>query len=298
MFSQQEEDLIMSLHQVLGNRWAQIAAQLPGRTDNEIKNFWNSCLKKKLMKQGIDPNTHKPRTETEVTDEDNCADKASLSSPQAKGLQALSTSSEMEQAFDHLNSTISYDGRVTEASREVFMTKPVYDPLFLFEFQVGVDQSGGYQSNLQTQYQQSLRPSYDPNFEFGSMPTLTSNFDHGNMENSNFSGNSASRMRSFLLNEAKESSSSSSLVVNNSHGGFQMNNNMVENSSNFSWDSETKLASLFHTQFHGIKSEEVKPSVWQEGQLHTYNSEDFNTYPLTSLSEDLSGANMDVFHHI
>nr|GEV18563.1 transcription factor MYB86-like [Tanacetum cinerariifolium] len=60
LFSQQEEDLILHLHQVLGNRWAQIAAQLPGRTDNEIKNYWNSCLKKKLIKQGIDPNTHKP----------------------------------------------------------------------------------------------------------------------------------------------------------------------------------------------------------------------------------------------
>ncbi|KAJ1385057.1 SANT/Myb domain [Sesbania bispinosa] len=71
MFSQQEEDLIMSLHEVLGNRWAQIAAQLPGRTDNEIKNFWNSCLKKKLMKQGIDPTTHKPllNSETHVKEE-------------------------------------------------------------------------------------------------------------------------------------------------------------------------------------------------------------------------------------
>ncbi|KAL8140794.1 hypothetical protein V2J09_006815 [Rumex salicifolius] len=60
MFSQQEEDLIINLHKVLGNRWAQIAAQLPGRTDNEIKNLWNSSLKKKLMKQGIDPTTHQP----------------------------------------------------------------------------------------------------------------------------------------------------------------------------------------------------------------------------------------------
>ncbi|KAI4301644.1 hypothetical protein L6164_034902 [Bauhinia variegata] len=64
-FSQQEENLIIELHAVLGNRWSQIAAQLPGRTDNEIKNLWNSCLKKKLRQRGIDPNTHKPLSEVE-----------------------------------------------------------------------------------------------------------------------------------------------------------------------------------------------------------------------------------------
>ncbi|KAJ8898747.1 hypothetical protein K2173_004974 [Erythroxylum novogranatense] len=64
-FSQQEENLIIELHSVLGNRWSQIAAQLPGRTDNEIKNLWNSCLKKKLRQKGIDPVTHKPLSEVE-----------------------------------------------------------------------------------------------------------------------------------------------------------------------------------------------------------------------------------------
>ncbi|XP_060193199.1 myb-related protein 330-like [Lycium barbarum] len=57
-FSEQEERTIIDVHRILGNRWAQIAKHLPGRTDNEVKNFWNSCIKKKLISQGFDPNTH------------------------------------------------------------------------------------------------------------------------------------------------------------------------------------------------------------------------------------------------
>ncbi|XAR56193.1 hypothetical protein NMG60_11036575 [Bertholletia excelsa] len=57
-FTEQEERIIIDVHRILGNRWAQIAKHLPGRTDNEVKNFWNSCIKKKLIAQGLDPNTH------------------------------------------------------------------------------------------------------------------------------------------------------------------------------------------------------------------------------------------------
>ncbi|KAF7134821.1 hypothetical protein RHSIM_Rhsim08G0238300 [Rhododendron simsii] len=45
--SADEEDLIIRLHSLLGNRWALIAKRLPGRTDNEIKNYWNTNLAKK-----------------------------------------------------------------------------------------------------------------------------------------------------------------------------------------------------------------------------------------------------------
>lgn len=41
-------------------RWSWIAKQLPGRTDNDVKNYWNTKLKKKLFNMGIDPVTHKP----------------------------------------------------------------------------------------------------------------------------------------------------------------------------------------------------------------------------------------------
>ncbi|CAF2148960.1 hypothetical protein HID58_001152 [Brassica napus] len=60
-FSLEEEETIIHLHSFLGNKWSAIAARLPGRTDNEIKNFWNTHIRKKLLRMGIDPVTHSPR---------------------------------------------------------------------------------------------------------------------------------------------------------------------------------------------------------------------------------------------
>ncbi|KAJ4912179.1 myb domain protein 43 [Raphanus sativus] len=61
--SEYEEQMVIDLHAQLGNRWSKIASHLPGRTDNEIKNHWNTHIKKKLKKMGIDPMTHKPLLE-------------------------------------------------------------------------------------------------------------------------------------------------------------------------------------------------------------------------------------------
>ncbi|KAL1313310.1 hypothetical protein HN51_039869 [Arachis hypogaea] len=46
----EEDDLIIRMHSLLGNRWSLIAGRLPGRTDNEIKNYWNTHLSKKLLR--------------------------------------------------------------------------------------------------------------------------------------------------------------------------------------------------------------------------------------------------------
>ncbi|KAK4786825.1 hypothetical protein SAY86_010658 [Trapa natans] len=63
-FTQEEEKLVVQLHGILGNKWASIASQLPGRTDNEIKNLWNTSLKKRLLSMGLDHKKHKPSPAT------------------------------------------------------------------------------------------------------------------------------------------------------------------------------------------------------------------------------------------
>ncbi|KAK8529636.1 hypothetical protein V6N13_102541 [Hibiscus sabdariffa] len=50
-YSNEEEDTIIRLHDSLGNRWSAIAAQLPGRTDNEVKNHWHTTLKKRFKQK-------------------------------------------------------------------------------------------------------------------------------------------------------------------------------------------------------------------------------------------------------
>ncbi|XP_076889082.1 transcription factor MYB72-like [Bidens hawaiensis] len=49
-FTKEEEDLIVELHKKLGNKWSEMAAYLPGRSDNEIKNRWHTHIKKRASK--------------------------------------------------------------------------------------------------------------------------------------------------------------------------------------------------------------------------------------------------------
>ncbi|KAL8467308.1 hypothetical protein ACS0TY_036143 [Phlomoides rotata] len=59
-FTPEEDEIIIRLHTYLGNKWSLIAGRLPGRTDNEVKNYWNTHVKRKLINSGIDPQTHRP----------------------------------------------------------------------------------------------------------------------------------------------------------------------------------------------------------------------------------------------
>ncbi|KAL6316753.1 hypothetical protein AAG906_020437 [Vitis piasezkii] len=71
-FAIDEDELIIKLHKLLGNKWSLIAGRLPGRTDNEIKNHWNTHIRRKLIRGGINPKTHQP-TKPITTEETNCS---------------------------------------------------------------------------------------------------------------------------------------------------------------------------------------------------------------------------------
>ncbi|TVU29044.1 hypothetical protein EJB05_20586 [Eragrostis curvula] len=69
MFSPEEEETVMSLHAALGNKWSRIARHLPGRTDNEVKNYWNSYLKKRVEGKEAGPSTPAPTNSADDSDD-------------------------------------------------------------------------------------------------------------------------------------------------------------------------------------------------------------------------------------
>ncbi|KAL4279241.1 hypothetical protein GQ457_03G006030 [Hibiscus cannabinus] len=110
-YSKEEEETIIRLHESLGNRWSAIAAELPGRTDNEVKNHWHTTLKKRF-KQKPD-NKENPKKEGTKLNNNNHTNHLVISSPNPPLILESSLSSPQPASSDqNSSSSITSDNTV------------------------------------------------------------------------------------------------------------------------------------------------------------------------------------------
>ncbi|KAL2333223.1 hypothetical protein Fmac_014436 [Flemingia macrophylla] len=138
LLSEYEEKMVIDLHAQLGNRWSKIASHLPGRTDNEIKNHWNTHIKKKLKKMGIDPVTHKSLSNT--TEQTQGQPDQQHHQPLQKQHQQQSFPVEKDPKFEPQNyqnkeqeksQTSIKSSSITDAMEEELIMTPLFDSMEL-----------------------------------------------------------------------------------------------------------------------------------------------------------------------
>ncbi|KAF2283161.1 hypothetical protein GH714_043491 [Hevea brasiliensis] len=145
-FSFEEEETIIQLHSIMGNKWSAIAARLPGRTDNEIKNYWNTHIRKRLLRNGIDPVTHAPRLD--LLDLSSILGSALCSPPLFNLSSLLGTQAILNPEMLRLATTLS---SLKQENQEIFLQHLQDNQLLssLVQNEVSLSQANQFQNPVQ-----------------------------------------------------------------------------------------------------------------------------------------------------
>ncbi|KAL8171409.1 hypothetical protein V2J09_023213 [Rumex salicifolius] len=155
-FSPEEEESIIKLHEMLGNRWSAIAARLPGRTDNEIKNVWHTHLKKKLNNNNSNNNTEKKKIKKEEsTENSNKVSEETNYFPAGSPQQSTATTEisssitegSSKEYFPEIDESFWTENPSTDNSGMVFDNVDRIEG-FGSEYQVGLDQEMDFWFNV------------------------------------------------------------------------------------------------------------------------------------------------------
>nr|XP_043607884.1 transcription factor MYB13-like [Erigeron canadensis] len=124
-FTMEEDDMIIYLHNELGNKWSAIAAKLPGRSDNEIKNRWNTHLRKRVLDQ--EDETIKPNYQANDMNENWNPEYQLQSSEMFLGGSSESSSSYYSSPSDQLPSSYWSNGSEYVAQSDIVPPMQNYD---------------------------------------------------------------------------------------------------------------------------------------------------------------------------
>ncbi|GMI85141.1 hypothetical protein HRI_002183400 [Hibiscus trionum] len=160
-FTREEEDTIIHLQKQLGNRWSAIAARLPNRTDNDIKNYWNTRLKKRSVILGNNNSASATTSPSSNTDSSTLLNIPTTDEFPPAGYTTFSTSGS--------NNT----GEVNENyTTDNFVSSETYWEILCFLEQPLMGESFDCESNLQLWRSHSQDYYYDPVDDFWANPLV------------------------------------------------------------------------------------------------------------------------------